>query len=208
MWGRGWSWSNAVFSCCPCPAGELKTCFSVSATEQQQNQYSKHCKRNTPSADVHGIFPNCFFFFLFGLILTLSSPLLSFPPPRVLLVLLFQLVFWLCSVRVPVLLWVLVTASQALGWGCWAELWWDVRIAACLDFPLCHPCIVLCPVQLVLLALGRLVWKKSGPALSTLQQLESWGWTTPQKKRAGKGYSEEALDSLFGLLSCVLDPLH
>lgn len=148
------------------------------------------------------------FFFLFGLILTLSSPLLSFPPPRVLLVLLFQLVFWLCSVRVPVLLWVLVTASQALGWGCWAELWWDVRIAACLDFPLCHPCIVLCPVQLVLLALGRLVWKKSGPALSTLQQLESWGWTTPQKKRAGKGYSEEALDSLFGLLSCVLDPLH
>lgn len=58
------------------------------------------------------------FFFLFGLILTLSSPLLSFPPPRVLLVLLFQLVFWLCSVRVPVLLWVLVTASQALGWGC------------------------------------------------------------------------------------------
>lgn len=51
------------FSCCLCyPAGELKPCFSVSATEQQQNQYSKHSKRNTPSADVHGIFPNrCFF---------------------------------------------------------------------------------------------------------------------------------------------------
>lgn len=51
------------FSCCLyCPAWELKPCFSVSATEQQQNQYSKHCKRNTPSADVHGIFPKCYFF--------------------------------------------------------------------------------------------------------------------------------------------------
>lgn len=65
------------FSCCLCcPAGELKPCFSVSAAEQQQNQYSKHCKRNTPSADVHGIFPKHYFFFLFGLILILSSRLL------------------------------------------------------------------------------------------------------------------------------------
>lgn len=93
------------FSCCLCPAGELKPCFSVSATEQQQNQYSKHCKRNTPSADVHGIFPNRCFFFLFGLILILSSPLLSLPPPlSAACAALFQLVFWLRSVRVPVLL--------------------------------------------------------------------------------------------------------
>lgn len=89
-WGgeglRRWLGVEAIlsFSCCLCcPAGELKPCFSVSATEQQQNQYSKHCKRNTPSADVHGIFPNHFFFFpvWFNFDSVLSLSLLP-PPPH------------------------------------------------------------------------------------------------------------------------------
>lgn len=143
--GGGWGWSNTVsFSCCLCcPAEKLKPCFSVSATEQQQNQYSKHCKRNTPSADVHGIFPNCYFFPVWFNFDSVLSPSPLPPNPKCCLCCSVSACV-LASFCVPVLLWSLIIASQALGWGCWAELWLDVGIAACLDFPVCHPCIVLC----------------------------------------------------------------
>lgn len=173
------------FSCCLCcPAWKLKPCFSVSATEQQQNQYSKHCKRNTPSADVHGIFPKCYFFFLFGLILILSSPLLLPNPfPSAACATLFQLMFWLRSVCVPVLLWGLITASQALGWGCWAELWLDVGIAACLDFPVCHSCIVLCvPFNCSCWLWGGCFWRRECQAPSTLQHSGNGGWTSGHQR--------------------------
>lgn len=123
-----------LFSCCLCcPAGELKPCFSVSATEQQQNQYSKHCKRNTPSADVHGIFPNHYFFFpvWFNFDSVLSLSLL--PPPWVLLVLLcFSLCFgFVLSVSLcccgawsqPHRLWV-GGAEQSCGWMWGSQLAW------------------------------------------------------------------------------------
>lgn len=113
------------FSCCLCPAGELKPCFSVSATEQQQNQYSKHCKRNTPSADVHGIFPNHYFFFpvWFNFDSVLTPSLLT-PTPSAACAALFQLVFWLRSVRVPVLLWAWSQPHRLWGGGAEQSCGW------------------------------------------------------------------------------------
>lgn len=81
-------------------------------------------------------------------------------------------------------------------------------IAACLDFPLCHPCnSSVCPVQLFPLALGRLVWKESGELhpLSHTQEMED-GLQDTTEERAGKGFLEESFDGPFGLLSCVVDP--
>lgn len=195
------------FSCCLCPAGELKPCFSVSATEQQQNQYSKHCKRNTPSADVHGIFPNHYFFFLFGLILILSSPLLSLPPPRVLLVLLcFSLCF---GFVLSVSLCCCGPGHSLTGFGVGVL---SRAVVGCGDRSLPELPLVpsslyssVCPIQLVLLALGRLVWKKrvASSIRSPTSRKLRMDFRTPKKK----GFSEESLGGPFGLLTCVLAPL-
>lgn len=177
------------FSCCLCcPAGELKSCFSVSATEQQQNQYSKHCKRNTLSADVHGIFPNRYIFLVwFNFDSVLSPSLLPRPIPSAACADLFQLVFWLRSVCVPALLWGLITASQALGWGCWAELWLNVGIAACLDFPVCHPCIVLCvPFNCSCWLWRGWFGRREWQAPSTLQHSGNGEWTSGHYRSKGR----------------------
>lgn len=130
--------------------------------------------------------PTTIFFLLFGLILILSSPLLLSPFLSAACATLFQLMFWLRSVCVPVLLWGLITASQALGWGCWAELWLDVGIAACLDFPVCHPCIVLCvPFDCSCWLWGGWFWRRECQAPSTLQHSGNGGWTSGQQRRKG-----------------------
>lgn len=181
-----------LFSCCLCcPAGELKPCFSVSATEQQQNQYSKHCKRNTPSADVHGIFPNHYFFFLFGLILILSSPFLSFPHPECCLC---------CSVSACVLALFCLCPCAAVGpdhsltgFGLGVL---SRAVVGCGDRSLPGLPLVpslyssVCPVQLFLLALGRLVWKKRVASSIHSPAPRKWrmDFRTPQKKGQAKGF--------------------
>lgn len=95
--------------------------------------------------------------------------------------------FRLRSVCVPVLLWGLITASQALGWGCWAELWLDVGIAACLDFPVCHPCIVLCvPFNCSCWLWGGWFRRRECQAPSTLQHSGNGGWTSGHQRRKGR----------------------
>lgn len=67
----------------------------------------------------------------------------------------------------------------------------------------------VCPIQLFLLALGRLVWKKrvasSIHSLNTQEREDGLQDTT--EERAGKAILEESFHGSFGLLSCMIDPL-
>jgi len=67
----------------------------------------------------------------------------------------------------------------------------------------------LCPVQLSLLALGRLLWKKR--VASSIRSPNTWemagGLQDTTEGRAGKGILEESFDGPFGLLSRLAGPL-
>ncbi|KGL96343.1 Calcium/calmodulin-dependent protein kinase type II subunit gamma, partial [Charadrius vociferus] len=112
--------------------------FLGSAEQPQSNNKTSivSTAKETPPVQTSMVSsPTTIFFFLFGLILILSSPFLSFPPiPSAACAALFQLVFWLRSVCVPVLLWGLITASQALGCrGCCSVAVWHLCQPASLE---------------------------------------------------------------------------
>lgn len=125
-----------------------------------------------------------------------------------LLVLLFQLVFWLRSVSLCCCgpnhsltgFGVGVLSRAVVGCG-------DRSLPGLPRVPSLYNSV--CPVQLFLLALGRLVWKKRvASSIHSLnaQEMED-GLQDTTEERGGKGFLEESFDGPFGLLSCVAGPL-